>query len=221
MKIYIFFIVSLFVFTGCTLEPPVINTEGNTFYSSKNPSIQIELPIDFEYLGSIDKSFQARRLNDSGQTDKAEKKIYLYGHLTNDNYLKKLIRISVLELKVGKHWTPETIRVKNPLKRDIVKLGMRNFQYGIKAKKTTGRLAAQYLLDKGITTPRCNMWMVFGRVFGDNVKMYISYYEDVSNFKEFGIDSCEGWNEKEMLNDKQKEYLKEFEKRAHNSIKIL
>ncbi|MBU0945379.1 MAG: hypothetical protein KJ804_05160 [Proteobacteria bacterium] len=222
MKKYIFVIIAIFVFTGCaTIEPPVINTEGNTYYSSKTPSIHIELPLEFEYLGTIEKDFRAQQLNYSEHSTKAKNTINIYGSITNNNYMKKLIVISVLKLSSGKRWSPETlINHRKLLKSNIVKLGDRNFQYDIKARKTTGILVAQYLLDKGITTPKCNMRMVFGRVFRDNIKMYISYYEDVSNYNDFSVYSCEGWFEKEMLNDKQKEYLKEFEIRAHDSIKV-
>ena len=222
MKIQIFLIVSLLVVAGCGgLEPPVINTEGNTYSSSKMPSIQIEFPVDFEYLGSMEKYFQVQTTGGTERTLKAKNNTYFYGSITNDNFMKKLIVISVLKLRIGKYWTPQTLsRLKNPLKRDIVKLGTRNFQYGIIASRTTRRFIESYLLDKGITTPTCNMSMVFGRVFSNNVKMYIRYYEDISNFKEVSNYPCEAWFEKEMFHDNQKEYLKEFETRALNSIKV-
>lgn len=221
MKIAIFFIVSLLVIAGCgSLEPPVIKTEGNIYSSTNNPTIQIDLPVEFKYLGSSNRFVEIRRISGSETTLMAEKDTHIYVDLTNDNYLKGLVRINLLELSSGKRWHPETIRTKNPLKRGVLKKDSRNFQYSIKATRTTGRFTSQFLLDKGITTPTCNLWLLYGKVLYRNVKIYLSYYEDISNFKEFGIDSCKGWSEKEELNGKQMEYLEEFEKRAHNNIKI-
>ncbi|MDH3328211.1 MAG: hypothetical protein OEM01_03170 [Desulfobulbaceae bacterium] len=223
MKSIILVTVSLFILAGCgAMEPSVISTEKNTFSSTKKPSIQIELPTVFEYLGNIDDPLlleSSRGIEfPSLQT---ERNFYFYGQISDDNYLQKLITINVLELPFGSYWNPETIRITNPLKREDVKLGPKKFQCCIHSTETTGSLTGQFLLDKGITTPRCYMRMLFGNVFGENVKMYISYYEDASRFKEFDIDSCQDWDEKEALNDKQKEFLEGFEKRALNSIRIL
>lgn len=226
MKSYILLIISLFVLVGCgAMEPPLINTEGNTFSSSKNPSVQMKLSREFKHIGSDYKSF-----SHSGPFRSVppviKLRFYIYGQLSNDNFLKKFITIETFELPVGRNWHPETISpviggVKDPLKSATVKLGPKNFQYCIKPTVTAGKYTGQYLLDKGITTSRCYMQMLLGRVSDNNVKMYISFYEDISDFREFDIDSCEGWKDKKMLNDKQTKYLKEFEKRAHNSIKIL
>ncbi|MDH3328212.1 MAG: hypothetical protein OEM01_03175 [Desulfobulbaceae bacterium] len=221
MRIGVLLIISLFVYTGCAQEPPMVKTERNTFFSARSPFVQIEFPPDFIYLGSFDTTFRPRKVGSTERMNKAERTSYLYGSVADNNYMRKLIEVSVFKLSSGKHWSPETMLiVKNPIKRSIVKLGETNFQYCIKARETTNKYTAQYLLDKGHTTSSCYLWMLIGRVFEDNLKMYISYYEDISNYKEFGVNNCLDWKEKEMLNPKQKRYLQEFEIRAHHSINI-
>jgi len=203
----------------------VINAEGSSFFSSRNPSVNIELPSSYSYLGMFENTFNPRRL-DEGEprpTVKAEANSYLYVQLSsNERYLEKMVQIKTLELPVRECWHPDTMLiVKNPFKKSAVKLGKQYLQYSIKAEEATTPLSAQYLLDNGITTSGCYMSMLIGRVFSDNVKMYIYIYEDISNFKEFDIDSCQEWKEYKSLNDKQKEFIQEFENRVHNSIKFL
>lgn len=223
MKSYLITLVSLFIFVGCAaLEPPVINTEGNTFSSSKLPSIHIELENEFKYLGSYGNKFEAKTLGYTGQTIGTRSRSYLYPDLSSEKYLHKLIEIRVLELPAGRNWHPNTMLVvKNPLKESIITLGGQNFQYCIKGKQAISRLTQQYLLEKEFTTPRCFLGMLFGRVFGSTIKVYIYYYEDISNFDEFGVNSCSDWKDKKYLNEKQNKFLEEFEKRAHGSIKTV
>lgn len=224
MKSIIIVTVSLLVIAGCgALEPPVITTKKHTFFSSKQPSIEIDLPQDFEYLGTIDKPYwsEISYVDPAPITSRTERKIYLYGQLTKDNYLQKLITIVVLELPAGKQWADEPIRVNKPLKRTDVKFGGKRFQCCIKPTETTDRYTGEYLLENGITTAKCYMWMQCGRVFGENVKMYTAYYEDVSKFEEVDTDSCLNWFNKATLNDKQKQFLEGFEARAYQNIRIL
>lgn len=223
MKSIVIVFVSLFVIAGCGVkDSPVTTGKGHTFSSSTSPTIKIDLSQDFEYLGTLNEPqwTETLEVDPAPITTKTERIFYLYGQLTDFHYLQKFISIVVLELPVGKQWADEPIRIKKPLVRTSVKLGRNDFQCCIKPAETTDRFSEQYFHDNGITTPKCYMRMSCKRVFGKNVKIFASYYEDVSKFTEFGIDSCLNWYDKGTFNDKQEKYLEGFRTRAVKSINI-
>ncbi len=213
MKSYLLFFVSLFLIGGCaSLEPPVIEVTENTYSSSKNPSVKIELPLDFKYLGHINKRLPGVKGMDY--------KIYIYANLIGDNFLQKSVKVSTQTLH-NKIWSGNTHRwMRNPLKFNVLKVDSKKFNYSVKVHKGIGKFSDPFLVDKGIVIPTCIMSMSLRRVFPAQVAMFIDYFEDLSNYEKFRIDSCEDWREKELLNDKQMKYLEEFEQRALNSIKI-
>ena len=147
-------------------------------------------------------------------------KIYIYANLIGDNFLQKSVKVSTQTLH-NNIWSGHTHRwLRNPLKFNVLKVGSKTFNYSVKVHKGIGKFSDPFLVDKGIVIPTCIMSMSLRRVFPVKVVMIIDYFEDLSNYEKFRIDSCEDWREKELLNDKQMKYLEEFEQRALNSIKI-
>ncbi len=149
--------------------------------------------------------------------------VHIISDAEKDLYLNKLIQINLQKLvDINKRFSPNLVNTKTALKHGIIKLNNTNFQYAIHPKEHFGNVTSQFLLDKGVTTSSCVLKFSISRRYGanNNVKIYLNYLEDISNFQDFGVESCVDWKEINFLNYKQKKFLQNFENSIKNILKV-
>ncbi len=222
MRIFLLSLLSLIIVGCVALEPPKRYADGNTFYSSKTPSIQIEVPQEYKYLGEVDGNYKAKHITNPSRTAGVKWVSYNYGHVDTNNYLSKLIQINIQQLKAGNSFSAYLVNTQTSLKHGIIELNNTNFQYAISLREDVGNFASQLLLDKGISSPGCILAISIGRRYGasNNSKMYLNYTEDISNFQDFGVESCEDWKDINLLNEQQINFLQNFENSIKSIIKV-
>jgi hypothetical protein len=221
MKLLYFALIGLFCTSCAALEPPKRWTEDNIFYSSKSPTLQIDVPEEFKYIGEFDGDYKVgNTLNPSIKT-KTKRVLYNFGVIGENKQLLKLYQINIETLPIDNYWTPWSVK-DSMLTHGMLKQGDKNYPYQIDNRSNVGNLTSQYLLDKGIITPPCVIALSATRRYGsnNNVRMHINYMEDVSNYSKYDVESCLDWNKFTLFNDKQKNFIKTFEERAKEAIQL-
>jgi hypothetical protein len=221
MRLLYVALIGLF-FTSCAaLEPPKRWTEDNIFYSSKSPSLQIDVPDEFIYIGEFDGDYMAGKSLDPSIKTHTKRVLYNFGVIGENKRLLKLYQINIETLPIDQYWTPWSIK-DSMLMHGMLKQGDENYPYAVVNRSHIGNLTSQYLLDKGIITPSCVLSLSATRRYGsnNNVRMHINYMEDVSSYSEYDIESCSDWNKLPLFNDKQKNFIKKFEERAKEAIQL-
>lgn len=185
---------------------------------SISPQISIRINSDFKYIGKAEhKKFKAYSEGLGGTTNIYES--YIFGQLDDNNIIKKIIAIKFRRVSKG-YYLP--ISPKNTLKLTTEKIFGKYYKVYFRASTSPWyNYEEKFLEEKGYILPRLFMVKTLGRRFttqNDNDSIiYISYAEDIyydSDYKK--------WNWKvNLLDDNQKEFMREFSERSEKNIQIV
>jgi hypothetical protein len=198
---------------GCSAFQVQRDVVGNTL-TSNVPSVAVKTDPAFKYIGNPHKrgtgeSVSGRELQEHFDSycfvvpkdDIASKGIAVQFHRTQYKFVSDFFR-NVEGLKKGR--------------QDV---SGKSFQYFIESvHPSMDSHMTRLITDKGYTMP-FGLIKVYGRIYGGkgNMLVKIYYYEPL---KGTGLEDY-SWTSYDNLNQKQKDYLEEFNKRADASFELV
>jgi hypothetical protein len=201
----------LTMISGCAIER---NVKDNRFYSSF-PKMTVEVNKKFDYLGS-------GKYQTSGYLN-MEHEYFVFSGKTDKQTIQKGIVLEVA-MTLTKHH-PYAVqyylniddKAKNVFVHNYKTIDGNKYEYYTSCSAGIGSSKmAQWLNQKGYLYPRCilQQWIVD---LGTDSHREILYFEDATLS---GLD-CFGWQDKNKLTERQKQYIAEFTVRADEATKYI
>jgi hypothetical protein len=193
----------------------------NVFYSTSNPSIEIAVNPEFQYLGEAKNTRNVQYKKGEGK-GVVHDDSYIFVKADKNNRIQKGIIISISTIDYGYILQNLFVGIEHYLDGGYVKINGENYQYNINASHATFRnYETSFVVNKGYKIPHCMLMKGLGkRVEPDNrTKIHIFYIEDA----ELGIGEkyqCRDWNTVNSLTSEQKIHIKKFIDRSNGSFQI-
>jgi hypothetical protein len=224
-SISVVLILSLFIIlSGCAALKVERNVQGNIFHSSNQPNIRIKTAPDFKFFGRYkeNKTLQYAYY-DTSPVGKFRRDSFLFGHIGEDNSLKRGVVVSISTLNDGT-WLPDIYaNWKNKLDSGFTRIHGDMYQYSIQVfPRVIGKKAESMIIDNGHRISNCYLVKAVGRIIDatDKSKISIFYFEDI-NYKQKTGYICRDWKNFAALKKGQIRRLQKFRDRSETGMQIL
>jgi len=195
--------------------------QENVFYSTSDPSIEIAVRPEFQYVGEA-KSTRTVEYKRGDGKGVVHENSFIFVKAGKNNKIQKGIVISISTIDYGYILQNLFAGVEDFLDAGYVKINGENYQYNINASYTTLRnYETSFIVGKGYNVPKCILMKGLGkRVSPHNrTKIHIFYIEDAH----LGIRKKyqpHDWNDAKSLKNEQKIYINKFIARSNDSFHI-
>ena len=197
-------------FVGCSTTSLTTDrtvSEDNTFVSTAQPALNLKIFPDFKYLGEIKHQEQLQQYSST-----MKREAYFFGEIEGNIY-QRGVTVSIATLPNGIRWHGQVFPFdrSQTLETGSVKINNITHQYVVVAPVNAfTTFEREFLTEKSYQPSSCYLLKVFARG-NTNVRVYISYFEELS--------SCRAWHQ-DALTDAQQKLLEEFNGRSAKNLII-
>jgi len=204
---------------GCIPKREVI---GNNYISSY-PKINIKFHPEFRHWGTYRSESTESDYSDPTGIKKSkngiELTLFVPKEMQNQNYDKGIFIYFREILTQGWHYVGSAYSSTNKyvLINGVTTFGGDQYEHATRiAFNNTNDHISHQIFKAGLSMPLCALFKSYARTYGENLRIFINYFEDVS---QSGFEGNR-WLDKTRYSEAQHKYIKEFEKRASNALEI-
>lgn len=106
---------------------------------------------------------------------------------------------------------------KNVFNNGVIQIGGHQYEYATRLFSSNVYQIYEQALQAGLVMPGLLLMKSYAKTYGENVRIYINYFEDIANS---GI-PYDRWFDKTRLVEAQYKYIEEFEKRASTAFALI
>jgi hypothetical protein len=212
-KLYFLLIISMVFVCGCASSRIV----RENLFISRSPDATVHVDPAFKYIGSTVYTYSRDSIDRSRMLfNKAESFMFIK-EKSPEGIVSSMISLSIRTVETF-FSTTHSVPSKRNLESGIIKFGNNNYDYITRMiyPSMEGGIS-KYLKDNGHALPRCIITKEYVRIPFPNTTFSITYVEALPDSN----NQCNDWEDREVLRDAQREFVKSFSKRSRESFQII